>query len=325
MDIQTIIILLFGVLCFGMLFFIYQKVSNNKEIDKDAQKTLFHLERIEKLMNENRKETAGNLSQNQKQIQERLDYSSKIIQSIQGELGKIQEITPHIQSLSNIFNSPKLRGGMGEKILESVLNERLPKEMWDTQYRFNNGETVDAIIKTQNGIIPIDSKFPLDNYRKLVEADTESEKEQSRKDFEKDVKKHITDISKKYILPEERTTNFAIIYFPTEALYYEAVIRSESLMEFAIQKNITPVSPNIFYHFLGVILSALQSQRINEQADIILRMINGIQVESDKFGDALGVLQKHISNSSKAMQKVQGGYEKLSGKIEKTVEIEYKS
>ncbi len=340
-----------SIVLLGGFFFISSKIEKMKSSadTEKIEKTLFQLESLHKLLGENRRETSENMSKNSEKIQarldqtidflmkqlsdvnksvdgkltentkilgDRLDNAAKVISSVRGELGKMQELSPHIKGLSNIFNSPKLRGGMGEKILETVLSERLPKNMWQLQHTFKGGETVDAAIFTQSGIIPIDAKFPLDNFRKLIESDSEEEKVRVKKEFEKDVKKQITDIAKKYIRPDERTTPFAIMYLPAEDLYYEAAIRSESLTDFAAEKNVTMVSPNIFYHFLGIVLLSLQSQKMNEQAGKVLQLIKGVQVESEKFEETLSLLSGHINRSAKAMEKAEGGYKKLTTKIE---------
>lgn len=349
-----------GFLVLGIIFFIgfwwmAQKIKGpSTEDQKKFERAVFQIERLENLLTQNRLETANNLDKNAKNVQDRLDQTidflaqqlryvnqnvdqklgenSKIltdrldgaaqtIVAVKGELGKMQEIGPHIKALAQIFHSPKLRGGMGEKILESVLAQRLPQEMWQTQYPFKHGETVDAAIFTQSGIIPIDAKFPLDNFRKLIEATTEDEKKNFRKEFEKDVKKQILDISKKYIRPDEGTTPFAIMYLPAEDIYYEAAIRSEALTDFSAEKNVTLVSPNIFYHFLGIVLLSLQSQKLNEQAGKVLQLIKGVKIESEKFEEILGVLGKHISNSAKTMERVDSGYQKLNSKIEGISEI----
>lgn len=331
-----------------------QKPEEDTESREKFERALFQIEQLQKLLTENRRETADNLAQNAKTVQERLDKTidyltkqlsevnksvdgkltenskilgerldsaAKVIGAVKGELGKMQEMGPHIKSLANIFHSPKLRGGMGEKILETVLTERLPRDMWQLQHGFKHGETVDAAIFTKSGLIPIDAKFPLDNFRKLIESDNEDQKLAAKKEFEKDVKKQITDIAKKYIRPDEGTTPFAIMYLPAEDLYYEAAIRSEHLTDFAAEKNVTMVSPNIFYHFLGIVLLSLQSQKMNEQAGKVLQLIKGVKVESEKFEETLGVLGRHISNSSKTMEKVESGFTKLTGKIDTVTEV----
>lgn len=337
------------ILVSGGFFYLYKKLEKPQE-DREAQekfqKMLFELESIQKNMQESRKETYENLDKNARSVQdrldktigfltkelrdvntsvdkrlennaknlnERLDNASKVIAGVKVEMGKIQ---PHIHDLANIFKGPKSRGIIGEQILEEVLSQRLPADMWEKQYAFSSGDIVDVIIKTSSGIVPIDSKFPLDNYKKMVTSEHESEIAAFKKEFEKDVKKQIADIAKKYIRPEERTTPFAIMYLPSEDIYYEAVIRSEALAHYANEKNVTIVSPNVFYHFLGIVLLSLQSQKINEQAGEVLKMIKGVKTDSGKFADSLGVLSKHINNSYNTMGKVTDGFGKLANKID---------
>jgi DNA recombination protein RmuC len=289
--------------------------KNAESIQRRLDKTIEMLSNQFDRMN---KSVDSKLNDSSKILGERLDNASKVIGSLHQELGKMHELGPRIHELANIFQQPKLRGGMGEKILSEVLEARLPRDLWQTQYKFKSGSVVDAAIFTQKKkrIIPIDAKFPLDNFRKLIDSETEEQKTQARKDFEKDIKRQIDDIAKKYINPDERTTPFALMYLPSEDIYYEAAIRSESLNDYAVEKNVTIVSPNIFYHFLGIVLLSLQSQKIEEKAEEVLKMIGSVKSEATKFGKELGTLSGHISNSHKSIERVNSGFEKLSGKID---------
>lgn len=348
---QELLMAILALILIGGVYLILREIKNQKNTEdtEKLQKMLYELENLQKTVVDTRKETSDNLRENSKSVQERLDQTiaslnkqlsdvnqsvntnltsnnkilgerldqaSAVIGAVKKELGRVQELGPQISDLAKIFSSPKLRGGMGEKILEEVLSQRLPAEMWQMQYCFKSGETVDAVIFTKSGIVPIDAKFPLDNYRKMINGETEADKATAQKEFQKDVKKQISAIAKKYIVPEEHTTPFALMYLPAEDIYYEAVIRSDGLADFASENNVTIVSPNIFYHFLGIVLLSLQSQKIEQKAGEVLKIIKGVKVEADKFEKDLGVLASHIKNSGNAMDRVNTGYNKLAGKIE---------
>lgn len=175
---------------------------------------------------------------------------------------------------------------------------------------------MDAIIKTNNGMIPVDSKFPMENARKLFQTESEEEKARVKNEFGKDVRKHIKDIAKKYILPSEGTVDFAIMYVPSESIYYEVVANGQEIIDYGQANKVFLVSPNSFYYFLNAILLGLRGERIEEKAQEIISMLGTIQQESEKFGEKLGVLNKHITNSKNSMDGVFTEYGKLSSKID---------
>lgn len=161
------------------------------------------------------------ISQQTKMIWERLDTSSEVIRSVQKQLGGLQEFGTDMKDLSNILKSPKLRGGLGEQFLYEILENFLPHDLFKTQYKFRDGNICDAVVFTDKGVIPIDSKFPMENFKAMITADRQEERDRFKKVFISDVKKRIDEISSKYILPEEKTTDQAIMYIPSENVYYE--------------------------------------------------------------------------------------------------------
>lgn len=255
------------------------------------------------------------LNQNMQGMHSRLDKAAEVIGSLQRELGVFQEMGRGMKELQDFLRSPKLRGNVGEKVLKDLLEQMIPKANFATQYRFKSGEAVDAIIKTKNGLIPIDSKFPMENFQKAAKADSETEKKAYLKEFHKDIKKHVDSISKKYILPSEGTVDFAVMYMPSEAIYSE-VIDNVALYEYAGDKKILFVSPNSFYYFLKIIMQALENEKIEEKAKEVLAVLRGIQQDSRKFGDDLSVLNKHVTNAKNTMDNVNSSYARLGTKIE---------
>ncbi len=283
------------------------------------KETLQTLDLLENKFAHLNKSVDSKIAENTKVVSERLDNAAKVIRQVSGELGKMSEIRGSVESLTNFLKHSKRRGNLGEQGLNEMLSEVLPKEKWKVQHQFNSGENVDAIIETKNGLIPIDSKFPLENFEKMRGATIEKEVETFRKEFQKDCKKHIDAIAKKYIKPEEGTLDFAIMYLPAESLYNEAS-ESIEISKYARLKNVQLVSPNSLFYFLRVVLVAYQSEKFEENAKKVLSLIAGVKQEATKFGDNLGVLNRHVGNAKTKMDEVVGGYARLEGKIERVGE-----
>lgn len=248
-----------------------------------------------------------------KAINERLDNAARFISAVQKNIGEMTELGRGMKDLQDLLRSPKLRGNIGEQILKELLGQMLPKQSFHLQYAFKSGAIVDAAITTQHGIIPIDAKFPLENFRKLVSAEGE-EKKIVMRDFERDVKKHIEDVSKKYILAEEGTIDYALLYLPSEAVYYE-VVNNPTLFEYASQRRILPVSPMTFYAYLRTILLSMEGQKIEKEAKKILATIRAMQKDYVKVEENLGVLNKHMTNAYNQMAQVLGNFGVLGQKL----------
>ena len=262
------------------------------------------------------------LNQQTKFISERLEKSSDVIREVQKQLGGIQEFGSDMKDLSNILKSPKLRGGLGEQFLYEILENFLPKDLYKTQYKFKDGSICDAVVFTDKGIIPIDSKFPMENFKATMTAETQPERDKFKKVFVTDVKKRIEEISSKYILPEEKTTDYAIMYVPSENVYYELIVNTPEIEDFSKSKNIILASPNTLSYILKVLLVAYQQHELQKHTGEILKALAGIKVEAGKFSSDLSVLERHISNSYKSMDGVKSRYARLFGRIEKMQAIE---
>lgn len=254
-------------------------------------------------------------------INERLDNAAQVIGKVSRELGSMQEIGRNMQSLQDFLKSPKLRGNIGEQVLKQMLEQFFPAHLYDLQYRFKQGQMVDAVIKTEAGTIPIDSKFPMENFQRMVASETEQEKAANTREFVKDVKKHITEIANKYILPDEGTVDFAVMYIPSEAVYYEVIRNDVDLNAYGIEKKVLFVSPNSLFYFLRVVMTAMQEQQLAQAAKEIVVAIRGIQKDAERFGDSLGTLNSHITHAKSAFDKTEIAFEKLSGKIDRIDEL----
>ena len=237
------------------------------------------------------------------------------------ELGKVQEVGRGVKEFQEFLRSPKLRGNIGEQILRDLLEQMLPKENFSLQYQFQEGQIVDAIVKTNQGIIPIDSKFPMENFRIMMKNDSET-KEMAEKNFVRDIKKHIDDISKKYILPSEGTVDFALMYVPSEPIYYEISLNQPEILDYGYQKKIYFVSPNSFYYFLKIIMIGLQGARIEKGARKILNGMKAVEQEALKFEGELSILTSHIDHAKTSSERAQNRFGRLVGKIERLEELE---
>lgn len=249
-------------------------------------------------------------------LNDRLTDAAKYIGSLGQELRSMQAIGKNIEDLRSVFMNSKLRGNFGEQVLNDMLANNFPKEHFDFQYKFKDGQTVDAIVRTKDGLIPIDSKFPIDSFRRMLSETSQENREMEAREFQKAVRKHIGDISKKYILPGEGTTDFAVMYVPSEACYYEIISGSDDLTDLAQRSRVMMVSPNTMSYFLHILRLGHERIRIEANVQKVWEMLSGFHQETMKFGENLGVLSRHITNAKGAMDSTQAAYEKLAGKVE---------
>src|SRR3989338_1582601 len=271
MDIALIIIVFIAV---GIGFFVLDRRLKNLLTAPLPDTSLL-------LLNQNVQGMQSRIDETTKAINTRLDRAAEVIQGVSTELGRVQEIGRSMKDLQDFLKSPKLRGNIGEQVMNDLLEQYFPQAHFDLQYQFISGERVDEIIKTDKGLIPIDAKFPLENFQRLSRAETEEEQSVALRDFVKDVKKHITDISKKYILPAENTVDFALMYIPSETVYYEIIRNDEDLNRFAQEKRVFPVSPNSFYYFMKVVMIGLEGKHIEEASRKILETLKAIQQDAN--------------------------------------------
>jgi len=317
MDQQSLILIIGAIIVVGFLFFFkqLQELKEKKE-DKSQEVLLKWLEEMRGSVDKNTETLQSRLEATNKTINERLDNAAKVIGMVGKEVGQMSEIGRSMKDLQDFLRSPKLRGNIGEQVLRELLGQFLPKESFHLQYRFRSGDIVDAAIKTESGIIPIDSRFPMENFKKIMQTETEADKKVYEKEFARDVKKHIDDIAKKYILPEEGTIDYALMYIPSEPVFYEIMSNIPELSDYAHKRRVLPVSPSTFYAYMRAILMSFEGKKIEERARAILTSLRGIKGDSEKFGEVLRVLTKHINDAKNTSDLVNSRYLALSGKIE---------
>jgi DNA recombination protein RmuC len=212
-----------------------------------------------------------------------------------------------------------MRGGLGEILLERLLAEILPTGAYRLQHGFRSGDKVDAAIVVAERLVPVDSKFPLENFRRMLEEPEEEARRQSRRAFLKDVRARVDEIAKKYIVPDEGTFDFALMYVPAENVYYEVILRDEgedSLLGYALSRRVVPVSPNSFYAYLQVILLGLRGLRIEQNAREILGALGRLQADAARLREHFDTLGRHITNAKNKYDETTTSLARLEGKIE---------
>lgn len=323
MDSQTALILV-GVLiiiAFGLIYLQIKKLTDSKKSD-ETTKLLTQL--VSDMRGSMDKSTSSMVMQS-RAINERLDRAAMAISGVSKSVGEMTELGRSMKELQEFLRSPKMRGQIGEAVLKDLLGQVLPKQNFHLQYAFKGGEIVDAALQLEQGIIPIDAKFPMENFRKMQKAKDEKEVEVYRKLFITDVKKHIDAISTKYIRPQEGTLDFALMYIPSEPVYYEMISNAPDLDDYAYRKRVRPVSPSTMYAYLRAIIMNLEGSKIEAQAGQILAALREISDETDKFGSSLSVLTKHIKNAAASSDDVNTRFTRLNTKISTVQNIEAKS
>jgi len=240
----------------------------------------------------------------------RSDYQATM-GGVENRLGQLQQATTQmigmakdLSSLQNILQHPKLRGGLGEFLLEELLSQVLPQESYMLQYIFTEGTKADAVLRIGDALVSIDSKFPLENFQRILASEDADVRRQFRKAFVQDVKKHCDDIALKYIRPAEGTLDFALMFIPAEYVYYEAFLAPEEeargLQEYALKKKVLAVSPQGFYAYLQIVARGLKGLRIEKAAQEILSHINQLEVDLAKSLTEFEKVGTHLKNAQSA-------------------------
>lgn len=231
----------------------------------------------------------------------------------------IIEAGKDIQNLQDILRVPKLRGNISELLLEQILREALPAQFYKTQYKFSNGNIVDAIVKLKDSkILCIDAKFPLESIKEHLGNGSKTASE-TPSQFIRDVKKHIDSISEKYILPEEGTLDIALMYIPAENVYYEIMHKEEKIPGYAREKHVIIVSPNSLYLYLSVILTGLKGFEIEKNARGLLSKLSQIKFNLNSFLQDFNIIGTHLTN---AKVKYESSKEAIISISEKLKDIE---
>lgn len=331
---MIIAVLVLGVLVLVLAALLFMR----KPVAPDTQSSLMLKQDLTKLSDDITKLKDGiqtqltdRLDKNQEMmrdsLQKQFGASHKIIAEVTERLTKLDEtnkrvvdVADDLKMLQNILQNPKQRGGLGEYYLESVLTNVLTTKNYETQYKFKDGEIVDAVIKLDKGrLLPIDSKFTLENYNRLVESKDKVERDSFAKLFKADLKNRI-DETAKYIRPSENTLDYAFMFIPSEAIYYDLLVNkvgatntsARDLIEYAfIDKKVIIVSPTTLLAYLQTVLQGLKSLQIEEQAKDIQKRVGELgkhiaahESFMQKLGNSLGTTVGHFNNAHKELKKM---------------------
>ena len=239
----------------------------------------------------------------QKAVSEQLQASTQMLTSVHQQIGEMQqaghELSSAAKQIEDVLGGAKTRGTLGEVALDRILADTLPRASYEMQFRFSTGEVVDAVVRLSDKLLPIDSKFPLDGYRRLLDQG-----EECRKDFSQAVRLHTDSIAKKYILPGEETLDIALMFVPSEGVYYE-LLRSVDgkglpLDEYCRTRCVVPVSPSTLFAHLKIIFLGLRGIQIEENAKRLLASLSGLKRQMDNFGEVYEKLGTHLRNAQQS-------------------------
>lgn len=322
---------IFTVFTVIILFFLNKKLNFLKDSENNDKGMLF----LQNQLNGLQKTVDEKLNQSHAAAFRQFGESRKIIEDVTEKLTRLEEtnkqvigFTGKLEQLQDLLKSPKQRGIIGEYFLETVLKNVLPPGSYQMQYEYKNGTIVDAAVFVKNKIIPIDSKFSLENYNRIISERDEKERERLEKIFKQDLKTRIDETSK-YIKPEEDTMDFAFMFIPAEAIYYDLLINqigniklsTRDLIEYAMkEKHVIIVSPTSFLAYLQTVLQGLRSLQIEESAKEIRKNVEKLgkhllsyENYLNKIGLSLTTTVSHYNNAYKEFEKLEKDVFKIAG------------
>ncbi len=302
-----------------------QMSESNKVVQQGSQ---MQFRESKELMQEINREVNAQIRAIQESINEKLLGVQKNVSEVSESSKQVFMVAEQLQNLEKVLKHQKQRGNLGEASLQLALENMLPAGSYKLQYQFDGGETVDAVVMTKDGMIPVDAKFSLDNYRRLVDAVGDSERELLEREFKNDLKKRI-DETAKYIRPKDGTLPFAFMYIPAEAIYYDLLVNevgsvkvnTRSLIDYAYKdKNVIIVSPTTFAAYLQSVLYGFRAFKVEEgakeiQANVekLSRHLSAYNEYFSKLGNSLGTTVNHFNAASKELGKIDRDVVKIAG------------
>jgi len=244
----------------------------------------------------------------------------KTLGSLEKTNEQMLDIGKDIASLQDLLKPPQIRGGLGEWTLSNILAQLLPRKSYREQHRFKNGAIVDAVLKIGDKWVPIDSKFPLESFQRYIEC-TEGDKKSYLREFERNIKAKIDDIADKYILEDEETYNFALMYIPSENVYYQTILKEDlqingrSIADYAVEKRIVVVSPNSIYAYLNVICLGLRGMQVEKNARRIMDDFARLNKEFEKFEQEFRKLGSHLGHAKETFDRADRQLYAISSRI----------
>jgi len=319
MDLTTILLL---IIAGGIILAIFLLLKNNRK--EPENKNDGSLLMLQQQIGQIAQAVDSKLSESNKNVHEQFKQSADIIRNVTEKLTRLDETNKQVvgfadqlKNLQDILKNPKQRGILGEYYLETVLKNVLPPGSYQMQYAFSNGEIVDAVVFIDKRIIPIDSKFSLENYNRLLQTNDPAEKKRLETAFVNDLKLRIDETSK-YVRPEEKTMDFAFMFIPSEAVYYDLLINkvgaiaedTNNLIYYAGKKKVVVVSPTSFLAYLQTVLQGLRNQKISEQAQQIIK-------EVERLGKHLFAYSEHMKRLGQHLDTTVSSYNKAGKELEK--------
>ena len=305
----------------GVIFFSTRRKPTGENALLMLQQQLNHISQV----------LDSKLSESNKTFQEQFSQSAKIIRDVTERLTRLDEtnrqvisFADQLQNLQEILKNPKQRGILGEYFLETALKNVLPSGSYQMQYYFKDGAIVDAVVFVEKRIIPIDSKFSLENYNRILESRDANEKKRYENAFINDLKTRI-DETAKYVRPEEGTMNFAFMYIPSEAVFFDLIDNkvgvvtedTNNLITYAFKKKVTIVSPTTFMAYLVTILQGLRNQKISEQAQVIIKDVERLGKHLFAYSEYMRRLGSHLGATVSAYNKARGEFAKVDKDVVK--------
>jgi len=269
------------------------------------------------------------LDAGQQTLVDHLGKSGHLLREVGEKLGrlhetslKIEKIAGEVTRLEDLLKPPKLRGTLGEMFLEQALAQALPPGGYATQHPLGDGVVVDAAVFVRDRVVPIDSKFPLENYRRAREVEDEGEKRRARAQFGRDVRRHVDSIAEKYIRPASGTCDFALMYVPAEAVYAEIAADGEeaALADYAAGKRVIPVSPRLLYAYLSTIALGLRGVELQENAREVHQNLAELARLWDRVGGPLEKLGAHLGNAQKQYDETAKAFDRFTNRLETIAE-----
>ena len=289
-------------------------------------------EDLRRSVEERVRDVERSLSEGQKGLSDHLGESGKLLKDVGERMGRILEASQKIEKLAgdvtrleDLLKPPKLRGTLGEAFLEQALRQALPPGSWRLQHRFSDGVCVDAVIRVNERWVAVDSKFPLENFRRARETEDDTERRRARVAFASDVKKHAETIRKKYIRPAEGTCEYAFMYVPAEAVYAEMVADGEekALADACIEIRVFPVSPRLLYAFLSTVAMVLRGEELQKNARDVQERLGELERLWDRAEEPFLKVRGHLNNAQKQYEEAATALNRFSAKLTGITEVSH--
>ncbi len=306
---------------------LYYMLKSRRNTQADATNYLVMHQRLDsftELMNKQLEQSRQSSEKASLAVHQQVQGFTQGITQLQEGLKNMHESVKSVSSFQDLFRNPKLRGQWGEMSLEASLAQYFPKDRYLIQHYFSSGEAVDAALKLPNDILlPIDSKFNWDNFQKMANSDNDIHRDGYRKLFLSDVKKKVDEISSKYILPAEGTTDFALMFVPAETVYYEIInnVKEADIAEYARKKKVMLVSPNTFALSVSAIHHWYKDVQINKQTQQIIKKLERVVADSSKLSDDFRKLGNHLSNAKSSYDDSEKRLSLMVDRVKNVVEI----